>query len=235
MPRSKNKALQESVRILQEKQAQLTMDVRDIESRKAASQKEYDIQKIALVEKLDKEKSQIEKSKEERHEEMRMDISKRLQKMERDLLDDVLNKKTALIKDIYTSLEKEMMKLMEPAQWRQISSSVEKHIQEAIDGKVATLSQSTAHTAKPVDLMKKRSSEKWRLVTVSLALGAALFFGAQIVIEHVRQDQAPMQTLVQSEAKKRQEDLEKRKFNPAQTDELKDTYTDAVILHDEFR
>lgn len=225
----KNKALEESVRVLQEKQAQLTMDVRDTEAKKNHLLKDFEVQKSTLKDKLEQEKSHIAKSSEARHEEVRMEMSKRLQKMERDLLDDMINKKASIIKEVHVAVEKEVVKLVEPAKWNEISASMEEHIREAVDGKVATLSQSTAESKKPVDLMKKRKTDQIRWMATGFVTGALLLFGVQVVIDQVRKDQAPMQTMVQNEAKKRQEDLEKRRFNPTQTEELQDSYTDAVI------
>lgn len=230
-----NTKLEESIKSLQEKQAHLSMDVRDIEAKKAHLFKEYDAQKIFLNEKLEKEKSQMVKTEEERLEEMRLEMSKRLQKMEQDLLTDVIQKKASLIKEIHAAVEKEIVMLMEPTQWRNISNSVENHIKEAIEGKVASLAQSsTASSSKPVDLMKKRKSEKVRWASMGLAMGALVYFVSQVVVEKVSSDQAPMQSLVAKEAKKRQEDLEKRKFNPPQAEEVKDSYTDAVIYTRNF-
>ncbi|WII73381.1 FHA domain-containing protein [Bdellovibrio sp. 22V] len=231
---TQNKALEDSVRALQEKQAQLTMDVRDLDAKKAHLFKEYEAQKIFLNEKLEKEKSQIVKSEEERLEEMRLEMSKRLQKMEQGLLDEMIRKKSSLVQEVHAAIEKEVVMLMEPAQWRKISDSVMSHIEEAVDGKVASLSQSTVTTAKPVDLMKKRKSDRFRWATVGLAMGALGYFVSQVVVDKVSADQAPMQTLVQKEAKKRQDDLEKRRFNPPQAEELKDSYTDAVIYTRNF-
>ncbi len=221
-------SLEASLKSLQEKQAHLTMDVHDIESKKAHLFKEYDAQKIFLNEKLEKEKSQMVRSEEERLEELRLDMSKKMQKMERDLLDDVIRKKTSMVKEIHSAIEKEVVMLMEPEKWRNISQSVEGHIAEAIDGKVATLSQSSM-SEKPVDLMQRRKNEKMRWVAMGLAMGAIGYFVSQVVIDKVIRDQTPMQTMVSNEAKKRQDELEKRRFNPAQADEIKDTYTDAVI------
>nr|BFD58866.1 hypothetical protein CKG001_09730 [Bdellovibrio sp. CKG001] len=221
-------SLETSLKSLQEKQAHLTMDVHDIESKKTHLFKEYEAQKIFLNEKLEKEKSQMARSEEERLEELRLEMAKKMQKMERDLLDDVIRKKSSLVKEIHAAIEKEVVMLMEPEKWRNISQSVENHITEAIEGKVATLSQSSM-AEKPVDLMKKRKSEKMRWVTLGLAMGAIGYFVSQIVVNKVIRDQTPMQTMVSLEAKKRQDELEKRRFNPAQAEEIKDTYTDAVI------
>ncbi|MNJ96853.1 FHA domain protein [compost metagenome] len=231
---AKNKTLETTVHGLMEKQAHLTMDARELESKKAQLAKEYESQKVFLNENLAKEKSQIMKSEEERLEEMRLEMSKRLQKMERDLLDDVIRKKSMMIKEIYSAIEKDIVKVMEPSQWREVAATVESHIQEAIDDRVAGLSQSSVTSEKPTNLLKKRRSEKMRWMSVGLAAGVVAYFVTLKVAETVSNNHSPMQSAVTSEAQKRKDDLEKRRFNPPQTAELKDTYTDAVIYTSNF-
>lgn len=231
---AQKKNIEQALSDLQEKQVQVTMDIRDLDLQRVQLLREYEAQKIILNEKIEKEKSQMASATEERVEEMRLELSKKLQKMEQDLLDDVIQKKVSLGKEIYVSVEKEILKLMETSQWRKVSSTVEKNIHEAIEGKIATLSQSTASSVKPVDLMKKRTSEKLRWATGGLAVGALAFFVSEIVLEKVRKDQTPMQTRVLDEAKKRQEELERRRFNPPQVAEVKETYVDSVIYTQKF-
>lgn len=223
------KKLEEDHKKMQERQAHLSMDIHDLEAKKTHLFKEHEGQKIFLNEKLEKEKSQIMRSEEERLEEMRLEMSKRLQKMEQDILDDVIRKKSTMVKEIHSLVEREIVKIMEPKQWNLISSQVEHQIQEAVEGRVASLSQSSMASAKPVDLMKKRKNEKMRWATAGLAMGALVYFVSQVAVEKVSEDKSPLRTIAASEAKQRQDDLEKRKFNPPQAEELKDTYTDAVI------
>jgi hypothetical protein len=214
---------------LQEKQAHLMMDVRDLEVKRDHLFKEHDAQKILLNEKLEKEKSQMAKSEEQRIEEMRLEASKRLQKMEQNLLEGVMAKKAEMVKDIHIQIEREVVKVMEPAQWNKISSGVLAQIEEAVEGRVASMSQSSATKVAPEKLVKKRKAEKMRWAATGLVMGGLLYFVAQVVMETVRNDNNPLQTRAISEAKKRQEDLERRRFNPTQADEVKDTYTDSVI------
>ncbi|MEN0059015.1 MAG: hypothetical protein AAGB31_09280, partial [Bdellovibrio sp.] len=232
---AQNKTLEDSVRSLQERQAKLSMELQETEVKKGHIFKEYEAQKIFLNEKLEKEKSQMAKSEEQRLEEMRIEAAKRLQKMEQDIIDDIMRKKASLVKEIHVAIEREVVKLVEPAKWRSVSPTVEGHIMEALEGKVSTLSQSTATSStKPVDLIKKRKNEKIRWVAMGLAMGAGLYFISQNVVQEVLRDRAPMQTMVSAEAKKRQEDLERRRFNPPQVEDIKDSYTDAVIYTRNF-
>lgn len=219
---------------LKEKQAQLLAEVGDIEGKKAHVYKEYESQKVILAEKMEKDKTELSKTEEQRIEEMRMQNTQRLQKMEREMLDEILRRKDSMVKEIFTNIEREVVTQLEPTRWREIAGSVESHIKESIEGKVSSMAQSTLTTEKPVDLMKKRKAEKWRFFLSGATVGVLILFGAQMVLEQLQNNQAPMANMVEKEARKRKQDLEKRKFNPPQEDEWKDSYTDAVIYTRNF-
>ena len=219
---------------LKEKQAQLLAEVGDIEGKKAHVYKEFESQKVILAEKMERDKTELTKSEEQRLEEMRMQTTQRLQKMEREMLDEILRRKDSMVKEIFTNIEREVVKQLEPSRWRDIAENVESHIRESIEGKVSSMAQSSLTTEKPVDLIKKRKAEKMRFFLSGATVGILLFFGGEMALDQIRQNQAPMQNMVEKEARKRKQDLEKRRFNPPQEDEWKDSYTDAVIYTRNF-
>lgn len=223
-----------AVRTLHEKQVQLAIALQDMEEKKAELAKDYDKQKSLLHEKLENEKLAIEKSEQQYHEEVRREMTKRLQTVEQDFLDNMVLKKTALVKRIFAVYEKDAVTVIDPAQWEKLSLGLERKLTHVLDEELVSLSHSSINYKKPVDLNKKRESQKTRWIAGGLIGGAALLFGAQKVIEKVAQNQTPFQTLVSMEAQQRQEDLEKRRFNPAQVAEIKETYTDAVIYTKNF-
>lgn len=226
--------LEKTLRSLAQRQAELSSDINGMESRKDHLFKEYESQKAFLNEKLEKEKSQMAKSEEQRLEEMRVETSKRLQKLEQDLIEDVIRRKEAIVRELYNVVEKEIVRHMPAAQWKDISKELELQMMDALEGKVANISQSTASMSQPKDLLKRRKIEKIKWALSGMAAGVALFFMAQTGVQKILSDSTPMQTMVQREAQKRQEDLERRRFNPPQSEELKETYTDAVIYTRNF-
>lgn len=226
--------LDKTIKSLSQRQAELTMDINGMESRKDHLFKEFESQKTFLNEKLEKEKSQAAKTEERRLEEMRIETSKRLKKLEQDLIEDVIRRKESIVRELFTIVEKEVVRHMQAAQWRDVAKDLQLKMMDALEGKVANISQSSATMTQPQDVMKRRKKEKIKWALSGVAAGLALFFVGQITVQQVASDNTPMQTLVQREAKKRQEDLEKRKFNPPQTEELKETYTDAVIYTQSF-
>ncbi|QLY24464.1 FHA domain-containing protein [Bdellovibrio sp. KM01] len=227
-------ATEEALKKLQQKQANLQIEISDVENKKNHLFKEFDAQKIFLNEKLEKEKSQMARSEEERLEEMRLEMSQRLAKMEQDLVEDVMNKKASMIRDIHIAVEKEVVQLVEVNEWNKIKQKVQEQIQEAVEGRVSSISQSSATQAKPADIVKKRKNEKVRWASMGLAAGIVIVFAGEIALDRVRKDSNPMGTRAQQEAAARAADLERRRFNPPQVDEMKDSYTDAVIYTRNF-
>ncbi|WP_413584849.1 FHA domain-containing protein [Bdellovibrio sp. HCB274] len=230
----KSQSTEETLKKLQNKQAHLESDVSDIENKKNHLFKEFDAQKIFLNEKLEKEKSQIARSEEERLEEMRLEMANKLSKMEQDLVEDIMTKKAGMIKDIHMAIEKEVVQVLDVNEWNKINQNVQQQIQEAVEGRVSSISQNSQTVAKPSDIVKKRQNEKVRYITMGLAMGAAALFVGQIGYDIVRKDSNPLATRAQEEAVARAQDLERRRFNPPQTEEIKDTYTDAVIYTSNF-
>jgi pSer/pThr/pTyr-binding forkhead associated (FHA) protein len=230
----RSSSTEESLKKLQQKQANLQIEVSDVENKKNHLFKEFDAQKIFLNEKLEKEKSQMARSEEERLEEMRLEMSQRLAKMEQDLVEDVMNKKASMIRDIHIAVEKEVVQLVEVNDWNKIKQKVQEQIQEAVEGRVSSISQSSATQSKPADLVKKRKNEKVRWASMGLIAGIVIVFAGEIVMDRVRKDSNPLGTRAQQEAAARAADLERRRFNPPQVDEMKDSYTDAVIYTRNF-
>jgi vacuolar-type H+-ATPase subunit H len=222
-------ATEEALKKLQQRQAAMQIEVSDVENKKNHLFKEFDAQKIFLNEKLEKEKSQMAKSEEERLEEMRLDMSKRLSKMEQDLVEDIMNKKAGMIRDIHVAVEKEVVQVLEVGEWNKVKQKVQEQITEVVEGRVSSISQSAATQSKPADLVKKRKNDKVRWISSGVAIGIFSIIAGEIVLDRVRQDSNPLGTRAQQEATARAADLERRKFNPPQVEEMKDTYTDAVI------
>lgn len=223
-----------SIQALNEKHVNLSINIQDMEAKRTQLIKESESLKAHLTEKIEKEKNTLIKAEEERSEEVRLEFAKKMKKMEQDMVDNLLQRKMTLVREIHGAVEKEVVQLVEAANWRKISANVQARIGEAFDDKVASLSQSVATSQKPDDLLKKRTYENLRWAFGGLVVGLALFLTTDKVLEKMRKDKSPMQTRVTNEAKQRQADLERRRFNPPQTGEAKETYTDSVIYTRDF-
>lgn len=226
--------LEAAVHTLREKQVQSQMAVQELEDKKMALAKDFDLQKKSLAENFENEKLQIEKKEQQYLEETRLEMTKRVQKLEQDYLDSLIQKKVSLVKKLYTVFEKEAVTAIEAAQWAKLSKGLEPKIVSVLDSELVSLSQSTVNGKKTIDLIKKKESEKLGWITTGIIAGSVVLFVTQKVIDKVIRNQNPFQNMVTMEAKKRQEDLEKRRFNPDVVLELRETYTDAVIYTKSF-
>lgn len=226
--------LENRIRSLQERQVQFDRDLVSLAEKKEGLEKDYETQKKILNEKLESEKQKIDKSEQQYQEEVRLETSKRLQKIEQEFLDSLINKKESLIKKVYAVLEKNAITVIEADQWKKISQDLENQVKAVVDEEIVTSAKSTVSLQKPVDLIKKKERERMGWLLSGLVAGVCVLFVGQVIVRKLSRNKAPIQNLVEAETKKRQEDLEKRRFNPQQVDELKDSYTDAVIYTKNF-
>lgn len=229
-----NETLTAEHKKLQEQVARMDGERRTMEDKVKAIENEFNVQKSALKDKLEKEVQSATKNNEEQLNSAQLEISKRLQKVEHDLLADIIAKKESLSKDIHTAIEYRVVQVLETKKWNEISEEVLEDVKGAIEGKVISMTSSSASPGKIVSLPKKKKQEQRRWLASGMVMGLLLFFGGEKAYNIVRKDANPMETLVQNEVSERQADLQRRKFNPPQTPELKDSYTDSVIYTSNF-
>lgn len=194
----------------------------------------FDSEKAQFSDKISREKMSLEKAEEDRREEIRLELQKQANKLEQQMLTEVVRSKEALIQDIHFSVEKEMANLVGSVEWAKISNKVKQQVVEAVEGKVAHLSSEAVGVQKASVVAKQRSKENSRTGLYGAFLGIALAVGAQFAWKAVEQNQSPMKARAIAAAEERQKDLEARKFNPTQVDEVKESYTDSIIYTRNF-
>ncbi len=194
----------------------------------------FESEKAQFADKISREKMSLEKAEEERREEIRLELQKQANKLEQQMLTEVVRSKEALIQDIHFSVEKEMANLVGPVEWAKISNKVKQQVIEAVEGKVAHLSSEAVGVQKASVVAKQRSKENGRSGLYGAMLGIALILGAQFTWNAVEKNKSPMKARAIAAAEERQKDLEARKFNPPQVDEVKESYTDSIIYTRNF-
>lgn len=194
----------------------------------------FESEKAQFADKISREKMSLEKAEEERREEIRLELQKQANKLEQQMLTEVVRSKEALIQDIHFSVEKEMANLVGPVEWAKISNKVKQQVIEAVEGKVAHLSSEAVGVQKASVVAKQRSKENGRSGLYGAMLGIALMLGAQFAWNAVEKNKSPMKARAIAAAEERQKDLEARKFNPPQVDEVKESYTDSIIYTRNF-
>jgi pSer/pThr/pTyr-binding forkhead associated (FHA) protein len=222
--------IESKVKELQSQMGHFNLDIQATEEKRKQMEGELNQQKAQLKDRLERERQQIIKDSEERLNEAQLEMGKRLQKLERELFEEIVSRRDKLVKEIIVIVETRIVKVLEPAKWDQVSSLIFEGVQAAIEGKALSFTDpSTGAPKQSQSLERKKKKEHMRWLGMGMAGGLLAAFLGVRTYNAVIQDRNPMRTIANEDARKRKEDLEKRRFNPVQTNELKETYTDSVI------
>lgn len=224
--------LELKIKSLKDQAGHLSLSVSAQEERLKVSERELNQRKSEYADKLEKEKNVMLKASEERINDAQLEMGQRLKKLEKELLEEIVGRKETLIKEIIAVVEVHSAKVLESGKWDKISDEITDGIAAVIEGKAVSFMGSTGGSQvgkKSTSLAQKKKAERTRWLLYGATCGFLLLMGGLKVQKIIIADQNPMRTIASDDARRRQEDLEKRKFNPAQVAEVKDTYADAVI------
>lgn len=224
-----SKTLERKNKELQDLIGHKTLDIQAAEDQKRIMENELVVHKSQIKERLERDKTQLIKESEQSLHDAQLEMSKRLQKLEQEMLEEIMGRKESIVKDIIVVIETRIAKVLEPAKWDQVSSQIFDGISETLEGKAVSFTESTKQPKQSASLARKKKKENIRWMSVGITAGIMVSVLGLQTYNRVTSDKNPMRTLAAEESRRRQEDLEKRKFNPAQVRDVKDTYTDAVI------
>jgi hypothetical protein len=223
------KTLEARNKELQEQLGRFQLDIQAGEERKRQMDHEYEQQKTQVRERLEREKQEMMKEGEERIQEAHLEISKRMEKIERDLFEEILGRKEKIVREVMVVIETRIAKVLEPSKWDEVSGLVYEGVHSVIEGKAISFTGMTEAPTQSSSLKRKKKKEHLRWLSGGVVAGVALMFIGLQVQMMVKKDQNPMRTIANEESRKKKEDLERRKFNPPQVRDAKETYVDSVI------
>jgi pSer/pThr/pTyr-binding forkhead associated (FHA) protein/vacuolar-type H+-ATPase subunit H len=121
-----------------------------------------------------------------------------------------------------------------PENWRQAEKDVEAVIQEHL--KLQKVDHAGDESISPLIADMAKAQRRSRLVwtTQGLLAGMIVFFGLIQLMDKMSRTNDPVQSEAEEQRRQTQEDLQARKFNPAQNDEWRDTYSNLVIYKKDF-
>lgn len=229
-----NKNLERKNKELQEQMGHFSLDIKAAEDQKKMMEKDLIQQKEILKERLEKESEQIIKESEERVQDSQLEMSKRMQKLEREMFEEIMGRKESLVKDIIVIIETRIVKVLEPAKWDLVSSKIFEGISETLEGKSVSFNEKSKAPKESASLQRKKTKESLRWMYAGMTAGVTASFLVIQIYNRVLSDKNPMRTIAAEASRKRLEDLDRRKFNPTQVNEIKETYVDAVIYTSGF-
>lgn len=210
----------------------LTLSLSSLKQENEAKEKEMSAQLQALKAKIEEEKAQIEKKEEERTNKLKLETAEAIQKFEKELIEEILNKKTQVAKEILLHIEATCPAVALSDDWKSKRSELDQTLQDIIQSS-GEASTNKVNSSKSKNRLSSRTKQRTTSLMLGLALGIFAVIGGQRAMEHV-DGKSPVQRMVASAIENTKLELEKRKFNPKQVTEVKDNYVDAVIYTKDF-
>lgn len=211
------------------KRMRILTDIGSLEEKKSLLESDFENEKSKVFESLEKFKANQAQQEIDLVESLQKEHAKRLQKFEQDLLEEIFQAKEGLVSSLLLAVQSEALKVLDSNKWNEINPQVQAVIEEKIESQVSLLAQSDVGSQIGSLKVKKKRDMRYPWMAAGALLTAIAFLGGPKVYEAVILGDSPMENRVAEEAKKRAEDLERRKFNPPQDLEVRETYRDAVI------
>lgn len=224
-----------SLKQLETDVGRLALDKQDLEKKLEGLQVDMH-QRVAQHKSiLDEEFSRLRKVQQEELDNLRLSEMERLKKDRQAAVEDFAREKESIAGDILTAVFEELTKPTSLGPQEAISDSLKEKINLKLEERSLSLLTSYHGEQVTSDKIKGQKKRERRIaVGQGLVAGMALLFIFQNLQEQFLADQNPMKTSAERRAQEREDDLARRKFDPAKDDELRDSYKDAVIYTKDF-
>lgn len=164
----------------------------------------------------------------------RLSEMERLRRERAEAIASIARERERLGKKILVDVQQAAVSFVPVEQWRAAAETVESAIHENL--KLHSLTASAEDSLSPlisqVASSRKRQRAVWTLQ--GFFLGAVVLVAGWQGMHQVFNEEDPMKTAAKENARRIKEDLELRKFNPPQDDELRSSYVDSVIYTQGF-
>ncbi len=227
-------SLQQQIQKSREDLGHLSSEIQSFTEKLETGKKEYNAEIIRMKEKFEQDRHKLDKQEEEKTQQLRLEATQQVRKLERELLEELHTKKDRLSREILLSIESNLKGHLPKEGWTETSLTMQEQISSILSGQIVTISKDSALGDKKKQLISERKKERWFYSFVGILCGALVLFVVQTVLPHLRSNNSPLQQMATEQAQLQKKDLEDRRFNPPQVPDLKDNYTDAVIYTKDF-
>lgn len=225
----------EEIRSLENQKGNTALELQQTQEALVSLQKSFEATRAEQKIKLDQEVRELQLQQQKQMDQAKLEQVSLLNKMREDMVEEIYKSKEALSREILNNVESEVVPLTNAAGWMKMHPRLLQKITDTLEEKTAGLStQDRTQGLDSKTIQKKKRIEKWISLSQGLVAGLALFYIGQFSYQKFVDDSNPMKTAADEEARRRAEDLERRKFNPPQDEELRETYADCVIYTRNF-
>ena len=232
---NQTESLKLNVKDLENKKGHLALQYNELQEKMINLKRDHEAQAAEYKSKLDQEFNRLRREHEDQVDRLQDDEDRRAQKVKEELIEELFKEKEKISKEIFTAIEIEVVKVLKPIDWSSISQPVKEKILQTLEDRTISIATHThGDGIESISIPKKKRAERISYLLQGLVAGMLVFFVGQFGYHKFQEDSNPMKTAAEEDARKRAEDLERRKFNPPQTDELRENYADSVIYTQNF-
>ena len=183
---------------------------------------------------FEKESSRRRTALEEQLNQMRLAEMERLRRERAEAVESIARERERLGKKILVEIQQAAVANMPVDQWRAAAGAVETAIQENL--KLHSLSAGAEESLSPLIAQVATNRKRQRLVysLQGFFTGMLVLVAGWQAVHQVFNDEDPVKAQAEENARRIQEDLERRKFNPPKDGELRANYVDSVIYTQGF-
>jgi len=193
---------------------------------------DFEAELARLKARFDDERSKIFAAEKQQMEERKLEVTRKVKELEQQLIEEIHEKRERLGREIGLNVEAYFKERQggEAISFKDLQGEIHKHLERQI----VTLSQDPTAKGKQQSLIALRRWERARVGLMGLIVGMSAMWLGLRAHTALKSNFSPMAQRVVNLQEERKADLERRKFNPAQTAEVRSTYTDNVIYMQGF-
>lgn len=207
-------------------------EAKTVTERLKSAQDDVDGQLLKIRAKFEENKAKLQKEEQRHLEELKLETARKVADLEKQMIEELTTKKDQLAREIGLMFETYIKENPNPT--AKGLRTLHDQLTQLMDGQIATLSSDPGAKEKQMTLVNLKKREKWKSVLMGATMGIVAAFGGYKINSIVQNEVSPLQRQVNAAQEARKADLEKRKFNPPQTKEVRQSYTDSVIYTQDF-
>lgn len=227
-------SLAREVRDLEDRKKHLVHTVEDLAKRTSEADRELESSLLTKKDAVENELQRQTKALEEEINQLRIVRLEQFKAERSAAIAEIIRDRERLAKKILLAMETSIVKHMPVEAWRKIALETEHQITAQLTKGSLTADSSANLTPMIAEAtrLRKRAHRNW--LVQGLLAGMALVFVFDKFSESVTGDHDPMKTAAEDSARLQREDLERRRFDPPQDAELRETYAASVIYTKDF-
>jgi predicted component of type VI protein secretion system len=180
---------------------------------------------------MEKERAEGRKAIEDEFTQLKLTEMEKLKRDRTAALSEIARERERLGEKILIDMETAAAKTMPLDNWRQVTGELKEVLKHHLE-----LPDLTGADQDLSPMINKAARDqkvaRWRHMGIGLVMGLIVWAASVQIVERTNVD--PMKAMAEENARRVQEDMEKRKFNPPQDEEWRDSYVDSVIYTKNF-